>query len=95
MLNLSKKHLLLIVFINLCVLFIFPSIAVADFSFKINFISENDGWLTSEIWYDNELFWRGTILPDGVKPVFGGFKDSKTTFFIPDIVNGMFVIKVE
>ncbi|HWR09855.1 hypothetical protein [Sporomusa sp.] len=82
--------LLLSMIINL-----YPSSALAaEFSFNIN-IARQDGATCGELWLNDRLVWRLALLSDGAKPVSGGFNGANTTLVIPDIVNGMFVVKVE
>ncbi|MDF2568868.1 MAG: hypothetical protein K0R55_472 [Sporomusa sp.] len=74
---------------------LYPSSALAaDFSFNVN-VMRQDGATCGELWFNDKLVWRLALLSDGAKPVSSGFNGTNTTLVIPDIVNGMFVVKVE
>lgn len=74
---------------------LYPSAALAaDFSFNINVVRQ-DGATCGELWLNDRLVWRLALLSDGAKPVSSGSTANNTTLIIPDIVKGMFVIKVE
>lgn len=68
--------------------------AAFDFNVNINISRQNDGTTCGELWYNNQVVWRIAILADGAKPVSGG-SASNTVFVVPDVVNGMFMIKVD
>ncbi|MCE5285089.1 MAG: hypothetical protein LLG02_04460 [Pelosinus sp.] len=80
--------------IILFALVIFPvTAAAADFNVHINISRQADGAANGEVWYNGNILWRVLLLPDGAKPALvmpGG----KTTIIIPDICNGMFLLKV-
>ncbi len=74
---------------------VYPACALAaDFSFNIN-IMRQDGATCGELWLNDKLVWRLAMLSDGAQPVSGGFSGANTTLVIPDIVHGMFVVKIE
>lgn len=74
---------------------VWPSAALAaDYMVNINVIRQEDGTTCGELWYNNQIVWRLAILGDGAKPV-SAFPNARTTFIAPDLVNGLFVIKVE
>jgi len=85
---------------RICMLFmiavlIWPSAALAaDFMVNINVVRQEDGTTCGELWYNNQVVWRLAILADGAKPV-STFHSTKTTFISPDVVNGLFFIKVQ
>lgn len=54
---------------------------------------ENGGSLSGEVWYNNDMIWRLKIQSDGALPVTSG-SDPRVTVLTPDIVNGLFVLKV-
>lgn len=82
--------LLLIVLIMLC-----PVLGLAaDLNFNV-VIARQEGATFGEFWVDNTLVWRLALLADGAKPVVRNGNHANTTLVIPDIVSGMFVIKVE
>lgn len=66
----------------------------AELNFNISVVRQ-DGATCGEIWFDNVLVWRLMLLPDGARPVVRNSNSPTTTLIIPDIVNGMFVIKME
>lgn len=77
------------------VLVLWPNPAfAADFKVNINVIRQDDGVTSTELWYNDRVLWRLTILSDGTKPVTAG-SSSKTIFLTPDIVNGLFLLKVQ
>ena len=91
----SRLNKLIIVLALAMTVSLYPSSAfAADFSFNINLLRQ-DGVTSSELWLNDKLIWRVALLADGAKPVTGGFSGTNTTFVIPDIVYGMFVVKVE
>ena len=74
---------------------LYPSSGLAaDINFNIN-IMRQDGATCGEVWFNDRLVWRLALLSDGAKPVTGGFVGTNTTWVIPDILHGMFVVKVE
>lgn len=70
------------------------SVQATDFSFNIAIVRQ-EGATCGELWFNNTLVWRLALLSDGVKPVSDNGNGANTTLVIPDIVNGMFVVKVE
>lgn len=66
----------------------------ADLNFNV-VVARQEGVTCGELWIDNTLVWRLALLADGVKPVVYNGNHANTTLVIPDIVSGMFVIKVE
>ncbi|MDF2635648.1 MAG: hypothetical protein K0R78_2522 [Pelosinus sp.] len=84
----------------ICILFVIavlicPSaVLAADYMVNINVLRQEDGTTCGELWYNNQMIWRLAILSDGAKPV-SGFHSKRTTFVAPDVVNGLFLIKVE
>lgn len=84
-----------VIALMLSVIIFYPSSALAaDVNFNIN-ITRQDGATCGELWVNDKLVWRLALLSDGAKPVTGGFTGANTTLVIPDIVHGMFVVKVE
>lgn len=70
------------------------SVLAADINFNLAIVRQ-EGATCGELWFNNTLVWRLAILSDGAKPVSGNGNSANTTLLIPDIVNGMFVVKVE
>lgn len=68
--------------------------SAADLNFNV-VIARQGGATCGELWIDNTLVWRLALLADGVKPVVYNGNHANTTLIIPDIVSGMFVIKIE
>ena len=64
----------------------------AENKINISVISQEDGSTYGEIWYNESILWRLALCLDGAKPVFS--KTAPTTFITPDIVNGLFYLKV-
>lgn len=70
-----------------------PALA-ADFKVNLNIARQDDGTTSTEVWYNDHVVWRLTLLADGAKPVSAGNAPS-TTFVTPDIINGLFLLKVQ
>jgi hypothetical protein len=70
-----------------------PNIALAA-NFKLDITRQDDGITCSELWYNDQVIWRVAFLTDGTKPVSGG-NGVATTYIIPDIVDGLFLLKVK
>lgn len=70
-----------------------PALA-ADFKVNLNVVRQDDGTTSTEFWYNDRVVWRLTLLTDGAKPVSTG-NASNITFVTPDIVNGLFLLKVQ
>lgn len=66
----------------------------ADLNFNV-VIARQEGTTCGELWIDNTLVWRLALLTDGAKPVVYNGNHANTTLIIPDIVSGMFVVKIE
>ncbi len=77
----------------IAVLYPAPALA-ADFSINVNIARQEDGTTCGELWLNDKIIWRLAILSDGAKPVTTG-GTANMTLITPDIVNGMFVIKVQ
>ncbi|MPM27824.1 hypothetical protein SDC9_74338 [bioreactor metagenome] len=76
-------------------LILWPNQALAaEFKVNINVVRQNDGATSTEFWYNDRVVWRLTILADGAQPVLAG-GSSETTFVTPDIVKGLFLLKVQ
>lgn len=67
---------------------------VADASVHIALV-RLEGAACGELWVNDALVWRLVLLTDGAKPVSDNGTGARTTLLIPDIVRGMFVVKVE
>jgi len=70
------------------------SVLAAGFTMNIQFMCQDDGTACSELWYNDKVVWRLALLADGAKPVSGSYNKS-TTIIAPDVINGLFVIKVQ
>lgn len=66
----------------------------ADLKFGVTFARQADGAAVGEFWYDDKMVWRLKICSDGVRPVSGSGGD-RTTVITPDVVRGLFLLKVE
>lgn len=77
-----------------CLLLGLPATAAAA-PFKVGFsvTRPEDGVVCSELIYNDRIVWRIQLLSDGTKPVSGG-SSGQTTIIVPDIVHGLFTIKV-
>ncbi|SMD14230.1 hypothetical protein [Sporomusa malonica] len=88
-------HKVVVTLLLSMMIMLYPSsVLAADFSFNVN-IMRQDGATCGELWFNDKLVWRLALLSDGAKPVSSGFSGTNTTLVIPDIVHGMFVVKVE
>lgn len=78
----------------ICLLLWLPAIAAAA-PFKIGFsvTRPEDGVVCSELTYNDTIIWKIQLLSDGTKPVSGG-SSGQTTIIVPDIIHGLFTIKV-
>lgn len=65
----------------------------ADWQVNIHLSPENGGLLSGEMWYNNDMVWRLKIQADGAIPATSG-NDPRVTVLVPDIVDGLFVLKV-
>ncbi len=90
----TSCRLLILLLLSMSIILYPTSALAAEFSFNINILRQ-DGATCGELWLNDKLVWRLALLADGAKPVSGGFNGANTTLIIPDIVNGMFVVKVE
>lgn len=83
----------------LCALFLFFSVFTpvpanaAGFSVNIAVSRQDDGTTTGEIWYNDRVVWRLRLASDGVRPV-SGQTGADMTVVVPDIENGLFLLKV-
>lgn len=66
----------------------------SDFNINISVSRQEDGTACGELWYNNQVVWRLEFLCDGARPALGG-RSVNTTTLIPDIVDGMFILKVK
>ena len=78
----------------LCVLIWPNTVLAAGFTLNIQLMRQDDGTTCSELWYNDKVVWRLALLPDGAKPVSGSY-NAATTLITPDIINGMFLIKIQ
>ena len=87
------RNIICILFILLS--FVLPSQALASgFMMNVQVIRQDDGTTSGELWYNDKVVWRLSILTDGAKPVSGSH-NAATTLIIPDIINGMLLIKIQ
>ncbi len=68
--------------------------SAASFTLNINIARQDDGTTCGELWYNQQVIWRLAFLADGAKPV-SGYYHTRTTFIAPDIINGLFLIKIQ
>jgi hypothetical protein len=80
------------VLIGLCLLW--PSSAfAADIKFNVSLTRQEDGTTLGEVLFNERVIWRLKVCSDGVEPVSSN-SGTNTTVVIPDIVNGLFVLKM-
>lgn len=72
-----------------------PATAGASEFMSINlaFSRAEDGTTSGELLFNNKVVWRLQVLTDGARPV-SSIKGGNTTMISPDIINGLFLIKV-
>ena len=68
--------------------------AAAPFKVGFSITRPDDGVVCSELTYNDQVVWRVQLLCDGAKPVSGG-GGGQTTIVVPDIVNGIFMVKID
>lgn len=71
----------------------FNTSAFAAWQLNFQLSRENDGSFSGEMWYNNDMLWRLTFQTDGALPASSGY-DPRVTVVAPDIVNGLFVLRV-
>ena len=75
-------------------LFVFSTVAhAADWRINFHVSRDTDGSLSGEMWYNNDMVWRLKIQTDGALPAVSS-GDPRVTVVVPDIVDGLFVLKV-
>jgi len=74
---------------------VWPSnVFAAGFTLNVQLMRQEDGTTCGELWYNDKVVWRLNLLADGAKPV-SGLYSAQTTLIAPDIINGLFLIKVQ
>jgi hypothetical protein len=87
----SKVICILLVVLTLS----WPSqVLAAGFTLNIQVMRQDDGTTCGELWYNDKVVWRLAVLTDGAKPVSGS-NSTGTTLIVPDVINGLFLIKVQ
>lgn len=86
-------HRSILYIIIVILLWMAKPVEAAGTTFGVRLGNNVDGSFSSEFIYNNQIFWRIAVLVDGSTPVFA-FGDRSTTFVIPAIENGCFVLKV-
>jgi len=67
----------------------------ADLKMSIHIGRLEDGTALGELMINGQLVWRLRISSDGAQPAFvRNHPDDSTTVVVPDVENGMFVLKV-
>ena len=61
---------------------------------NIQIMRQNDSTTWGEIWYNDKIIWRVALLTGGVIPVVGSNR-GETTLLTPDVMDGLFLIKVQ
>lgn len=70
-----------------------PAAECADFKLNVGVVRQNDGSTSGELWYNDQVIWRLTLLADGAQAVSSG-RQQNTTYLLPDFTNGFWVLKV-
>lgn len=91
-----KKRLFSVALLAILGLFVyvFP-VQAAESNFKLNlsFVRQNDGTTSGELWYNDHVIWRLTLLADGAGMV-AGRTEQHTTFVAPDFGKGFFLLRI-
>ena len=61
---------------------------------NIQLIRQDDGTTCGQLWYNDKIVWRVALLADGVRSVSVS-NNAETTLITPDIINGLFLIRVQ
>ena len=61
---------------------------------NIQLIRQDDGTTCGQLWYNDKIVWRVALMADGVRSVSVS-NHAETTLITPDIINGLFLIKVQ
>ena len=86
------RYMLILLLIT--VILAVPATALAaGYNMNISISRMEDGTTCGEFWFNNRVLWRLQVLTDGARPVTSG-KTVNTTVITPDIVNGLFLIKL-
>lgn len=86
---------IIVLMIIVLMIAIYPVTAsAADLNFNMNISRFDDGTTYGELVINNNVVWRLMILTDGARPVIRSAHGG-TTFILPDIMNGMLMIKVQ
>jgi len=65
----------------------------ANTIFSINVTHSSDGTTLSELLFNDQVVWRLKLCSDGVEPVTAVGND-KATVVVPDMVGGLFLLRV-
>ncbi len=82
------------ILLTLFVLVYPKQVLAAEFTMNIHVIRQEDGTTSSELCYNDRVIWRLVLLPDGAKTVSGSY-NTMTTFIVPDVIDGLFLIKLQ
>lgn len=88
------RKLVVAILLSILIMFYPSAVLAADFNLNIAVVRQ-EGATCGELWFNDTLVWRLALLSDGAKPVSDNGSSANTTLVIPDIVHGMFVVKVE
>jgi hypothetical protein len=69
------------------------AVQAADTKYGLSVVHQADGTIFGELWYNEQVIWRLRISGDGAEPV-AGKGGANTTVIVPDIVNGLFMLKL-
>lgn len=70
------------------------TVFASSFNMNLHFLRQEDGTACGELWYNDRIVWRLEFLSDGSRPALST-PNVNTTSIIPDIVDGLFIIKVK
>lgn len=65
----------------------------ANFKLNVSFVRQNDGTTSGELWYNDHVIWRLTVLADGAEMVTS-HGENNTVFVAPDLSHGFFLLKI-
>lgn len=89
----NRKRYVAVLLICLLLQLQAAAVSASPYKIGITLTHPDDGVFCSELVYDDQVIWRLQFLADGAKSVLSG-GGSRTTIVVPDIVNGLFLLKI-
>ncbi|MDR3590113.1 MAG: hypothetical protein P4N41_10705 [Negativicutes bacterium] len=69
------------------------TVQAADIKYSLSVTRQADGTIFGEVFRNDQVLWRLKVCGDGAEPV-AGTGSASTTVIVPDIVNGLFLLKL-